>query len=1039
YPITPASPMGELADAWSAVGEDNIWGSKPLVVQMQSEGGAAGAVHGALQTGSLTTTFTSSQGLLLMIPNMYKIAGELTSTVFHIAARSLASQGLSIFGDHSDVMAARGTGWGMLFANSVQECQDFALIAQAAALKSRVPFLHIFDGFRTSHEINKIEQLDDDDIRALIDDDAVRAHRSRALSPDRPFIRGTAQNPDVYFQARETVNPFYTATPGIVEEVMEQFAARTGRRYGLFDYSGAPDAERVIVLMGSGAETVEETINWLVAQGEKVGLVKVRLFRPFSVEHFFAALPATVRSVAVLDRTKEPGSAGEPLYQDVLTAIAETDTQYAIRNTPPPRVFGGRYGLSSKEFTPAMVKAVFDEAAKARPKNHFTIGIFDDVSHTSLDFDPEFDIEPDNVVRAVFWGLGSDGTVSANKNSIKIIGEETDNFAQGYFVYDSKKSGARTVSHLRFGPKPIQSAYLIRQANFVAVHQFGFLRRYDVLGLAEEGATVLLNAPYPPQEVWEQLPRMVQEQIIRKKLKLYNIDAYALAAELNLGVRINTIMQAGFFAISGVLPQDEAIARIKEAIRKSYGKRGETIVKRNFAAVDAAVAHLHRIPVPAQAESRLEMLPPVPGTAPTFVQNVTAQMIAGNGDLLPVSALPNDGAWPSATTRWEKRNIALEAPVWDPDVCIQCGKCVLVCPHAVIRAKVAAPEAFAHAPEGFLTSPARWREMDGLQYTLQVAIEDCTGCSLCVEVCPAKNKSAVGRKAVNMEVQPPLLEKGQRDWEFFLGLPEFDRTGQVCTNGHGKVTVDALVSTGSTDGAHPSIHFTNVKNIQLLQPLFEFSGACAGCGETPYLKLISQLYGDRTIIANATGCSSIYGGNLPTTPWATNADGRGPAWSNSLFEDNAEFGLGMRLTLEKQQAYAIELLERLRAYIGDDLAGDLIAGAGQSDEEGIQAQRLRVEELKGTLHGLLSLTPSPAVAAAEWKRIEFTAKDLLSLADVLVHKIVWIVGGDGWAYDIGYGGLDHVLASGRNVNILVMDTEVYSNTGGQSSKATPLG
>ena len=1054
YPITPASPMGELADAWAALGDDNIWGSKPLVVQMQSEGGAAGAVHGALQTGSLTTTFTASQGLLLMIPNMYKIAGELTSTVFHIAARSLAAQGLSIFGDHSDVMAARGTGWAMLFANSVQECQDFALIAQAATLRSRIPFLHIFDGFRTSHEINKIEQLDDDDIRAVIDDDAVRGHRSRALSPDRPFIRGTAQNPDVYFQARETVNPFYAATPGIVEEAMEQFAERTSRAYRLFDYTGAADAERVIVLMGSGAETVEETVNWLVEQGEKVGLVKVRLFRPFSVEHLLAALPASVRTIAVLDRTKEPGSAGEPLYQDVVTAIAEGGLGTGERGLGV-RVFGGRYGLSSKEFTPAMVKAVFDEAAKEKPKNHFTIGIFDDVSHTSLDFDPEFDIEPANVVRAVFWGLGSDGTVSANKNSIKIIGEETDNFAQGYFVYDSKKSGARTVSHLRFGPKPIQSSYLIRKANFVAVHQFGFLRRYDVVAQAEEGATVLLNAPYAPEDVWTQLPRMVQEQIIRKKLKLYNIDAYALAQELDLGVRINTIMQAGFFAISGVLPQDEAIERIKEAIRKTYGKRGEALVKRNFAAVDAALAHLHRIPVPAQADSRVEMLPSVPGTAPAFVQNVTAQIIAGNGDLLPVSALPNDGTWPSATTQWEKRNIALEVPVWDPDVCIQCGKCVMVCPHAVIRAKVGTPEAFAHAPEGFETSPARWREMEGMQYTLQVAMEDCTGCTLCVEICPAKNKSAVGRKAINMESQPPILEKGVRDWDFFLSLPEFDRTGVVHTNGNGKVTVD------TPPADHSSIHFTNVKNIQLLQPLFEFSGACAGCGETPYLKLISQLYGDRTIIANATGCSSIYGGNLPTTPWATNADGRGPAWSNSLFEDNAEFGLGMRLTLEKQRAYAIELVERLRAYIGDDLAGDLIAGADKSEREAsatgtpasatgtpakpetseaaIQSQRLRVEELKGTLHGLLSLTPSPAVAAAEWKRIEFAAKELLSLADVLVDKIIWIIGGDGWAYDIGYGGLDHVLASGRNINILVMDTEVYSNTGGQSSKATPLG
>ncbi|MCC6168094.1 MAG: pyruvate:ferredoxin (flavodoxin) oxidoreductase [Caldilineaceae bacterium] len=995
YPITPSSVMGELADYWYANDEKNLWGTVPRVVEMQSEGGAAGAVHGALQSGALTTTFTASQGLLLMIPNLYKIAGELTSTVFHIAARSLAAQGLSIFGDHSDVMAARATGWAMLFAGSVQEVMDMALIAHSVTLKARVPFLHIFDGFRTSHEVSKIEKLSLQDIRALIDDDLVRAHRARALTPDNPFIRGTAQNPDVYFQGRETVNPFYAATPGIVQETMDRFAQMTGRQYHLFDYIGAPDAERVIIMMGSGSEATEETVNHLTAQGEKVGMVKVRLFRPFSAAHLVGALPAGVRKIAVLDRTKEPGGAGEPLYQDVVTALAEMLAVGQAPFTAMPRVVGGRYGLSSKEFTPAMVKAVFDELAKEQPKNHFTVGIHDDVSHTSLAFDPSFDIEPASVVRAMFWGLGSDGTVSANKNSIKIIGEETSNYAQGYFVYDSKKSGAQTVSHLRFGPKPIQSTYLINRANFVGVHQFGFLQQYKVLKQAMPGATVLLNAPFGPDEVWDQLPRVVQEEIVEKQLKLYVIDAYAVARELGLGIRINTIMQTCFFAISGVLPREEAIEQIKHAIRKTYGKRGEIVVRQNFAAVDASVAAMHQVEVPAQVTSTIEMPPTVPLEAPEFVQDVTAMMMAGEGDLLPVSAMPIDGTFPSATTQWEKRNIALEVPVWDPDICIQCGKCVLVCPHAVIRSKVVGEAELAGAPEGFLVADARWRELPDKKYTLQVSVEDCTGCTLCVEVCPAKDKRAVGRKAINMEPQLPLREEGRKHWAFFDKLPETPH-------------VDTL-------------RWNNVKNIQLLEPLFEFSLACAGCGETPYLKLVSQLFGDRAMIANATGCSSIYGGNLPTTPWAKNAQGRGPAWSNSLFEDNAEFGLGMRLTLDKQEEYARELVTRLRERIGGELV-DALLQADQSDAAGVEAQRERVAQLKERL----GESEDPVI------------RDLVSLADKLVKKNVWIVGGDGWAYDIGYGGLDHVLASGRDVNVLVLDTEVYSNTGGQSSKATPL-
>ena len=991
YPITPSSPMGEFADQWSVQGGKNIWGSVPLVQEMQAEGGAAGAVHGALQAGALTTTFTASQGLLLMIPNMYKIAGELTSTVFHIAARSVAAQGLSIFGDHSDVMATRATGFAMLFANSVQEAHDFALISQASTLASRVPFLHIMDGFRTSHEIMKIETLLEADLRALIDDDLVRAHRDRGLSPDRPAIRGTAQNPDVFFQARESVNRYYLAIPDIVQAQMDAFAAQVGRQYHLFDYVGASDAERVIVMMGSGAEATQEAVEHLVASGEKVGLVKIRLYRPFSTEHLLAALPETTQVIAALDRTKEPGGAGEPLYQDVVTAISESERSV--------KVIGGRYGLSSKEFTPAMVLGLFTEMTQAKPKNHFTLGIFDDVTHTSLEYDPNLDIESDNVTRAMFWGLGSDGTVGANKNSIKIIGEDTDFYAQGYFVYDSKKSGARTISHLRFGENPIHSSYLIQHANFVAVHQFGFLERFDVLGNAAKGATFLLNSPYSATEVWDYLPRKIQETIIDKQLEFYVINAYDVAKEIGMGNRINTIMQTCFFAISGVLAEAEAIDKIKNAIRKTYGKRGEVVVRKNFAAVDAALGHLEQVSVPDTVTSSLELPPVVASHAPDFVQNVTAEIIAGRGDLLPVSALPDDGTYPSGTTQWEKRNIAQEVPIWDPEVCIQCGKCVLVCPHAVIRGKVFAESDVSDAPEGFEYVPAKWRGLEDKYYTLQVAVEDCTGCSLCVEVCPAKNKRAAGRKAINMEPQLPVREKGKRDWAYFLDLPEYSDTGD--------------------DGA---LKFTNVKDVQLKLPMFEFSGACAGCGETPYLKLLSQLFGDRSIIANATGCSSIYGGNLPTTPWSQDKQGRGPAWSNSLFEDNAEFGIGMRFTLDKQQTYAKELLEALRAELGDSLVDSLLT-ADQSSEAGIHSQRERVAALKDALTG----KDSPK------------AKDLMNLADKLVKKTVWIVGGDGWAYDIGYGGLDHVLASGQNVNVLVLDTEVYSNTGGQSSKATGLG
>jgi pyruvate-ferredoxin/flavodoxin oxidoreductase len=1005
YPITPSSPMGEWADQWSADGQTNIWGSTPLVVEMQAEGGAAGAVHGALQAGALTTTFTASQGLLLMIPNMYKIAGELTATVFHIAARSIAAQALSIFGDHSDVMAARNTGFAMLSANSVQEVTDFALIATAATLEARVPFLHFFDGFRTSHEISKMSPLSDDLLRVMIDDELMRAHRARGLTPDSPVLRGTAQNPDVFFQARESVNPFYNACPGIVQSAMDKFAQLTGRQYELFEYSGPPDAERVLVLMGSGAETAVATAAYLADQGEKVGVLKVRLYRPFASETFVQALPATVKAIGVLDRTKEPGATGEPLYLDVVTAVVEAIAEGTAPFATIPRIIGGRYGLSSKEFTPGMVKAVFDELQQASPKNHFTVGIHDDVTHTSLPWDKSFDVEADDVVRAVFYGLGSDGTVGANKNSIKIIGEGTPNYAQAYFVYDSKKAGSVTVSHLRFGERPIHAPYLINRASFVGCHQFTFLERFDLLRLAAPEATFLLNSPYGPDDVWDKMPRSVQQEIIDKKLNFYVVDGYQVAKETKMGRRINTIMQTCFFALSGVLPTDEAIAAIKTAIKKTYGKRGEAVVEQNYAAVDAALAHLHHVSVPDVATSSFERPSVVPEYAPEFVQSVTARIIEGLGDDLPVSALPIDGTYPTGTTQWEKRNITTEIPVWDPDICIQCGKCAFVCPHSVIRMKVYDPQKLENAPATFKSTEARYKEFKGQAYTLQVAPEDCTGCHLCVEVCPVKNKRQPKFKAINMMPQAPLREPERENWEFFLDLPKIDRS---------------------------IIPLNQVKYNQLLDPLFEFSGACAGCGETPYLSLLTRLFGDRALIANATGCSSIYGGNLPTTPWAQNENGRGPAWSNSLFEDNAEFGMGMRVALDQRLEAATNSLRTMRDLLGTLLV-DSILYADQLNETDIQEQRERVVELKERIKGLL-FGDEGGVG-----NFQSQLANLLSMADILVKKNVWIVGGDGWAYDIGFGGLDHVLASGRNVNVLVLDTEVYSNTGGQMSKATPRG
>ncbi len=991
YPITPSSPMGEYIDEWTAAGKTNIWNTIPLVQEMQSEAGAAGAVHGALQRGALTTTFTASQGLLLMIPNMYKIAGELTATVFHVAARSLAAQGLSIFGDHSDVMATRATGFALLSSCSVQEVMDFALIAQRATLESRIPFIHFFDGFRTSHEINKIQVIEDDHIRQMIDDRRVIEHRNRGLTPDDPVIRGTAQNPDVYFQARETVNRYYEQCPDLVQQAMDQFAGLTGRQYKLFDYYGPADAERIMIIMGSGAETAQDTVDYLSQQGEKVGLLKVRLYRPFSIRHFVAALPETTRSIAVMDRTKEPGASGEPMYLDVVNAISEARREHGLKIDP--YIIGGRYGLSSKEFTPAMIKAVFDELKKDKPKNHFTVGINDDVTHTSLEFDAAYTIESESGIRAIFYGLGSDGTVSSNKSSIKIIGENTDKFAQAYFVYDSKKAGSMTVSHLRFGPKPIHSAFLVSRANFVGCHQFNFLDKYDVLEKLDPSGVFLVNSPYSKEEIWNHLPQKVQETIIAKNVKFYTIDAYKIARDSGMGGRINTIMQTCFFAISGVLPREEAIEAIKTQIKKVYGKKGEEIVKMNFAAVDRTLDHLFEVDYPKEVSSSVPMKAAVPSEAPDFVQQVTARMIAQKGDQLPVSAMPVDGTYPVGTSKWERRNIAQEIPEWDPAVCIQCGKCVAVCPHSVIRTKIYEPSYSDSAPDGFLSTACKDRELAEKKYTIQVAPEDCTGCAICVDVCPAKNKSETRLKAINMKPQAPILEREKVNWDYFTQIPETDRS---------------------------LVKHSSIRGVQSLEPLFEFSGACAGCGETPYIKLMTQLFGDRALVANATGCSSIYGGNLPTTPWTKNEEGRGPAWSNSLFEDNAEFGLGFRIALNKQTEYAAELIKNCESHIGTQLV-DAILNAQQIDEADIFEQRKRIEEAKHKLGN---------IDTAE-------ADHLRSVIDLLVKKSVWIIGGDGWAYDIGFGGLDHVMASGENVNILVLDTEVYSNTGGQMSKSTP--
>ncbi|HYM76389.1 MAG TPA: pyruvate:ferredoxin (flavodoxin) oxidoreductase [Candidatus Dormibacteraeota bacterium] len=987
YPITPSSPMGEWADQWASETVPNAWGSVPHVVEMQSEGGAAGAVHGALQTGSLATTFTASQGLLLMIPNMNKIAGELTPAAFHVTARTIATHALSIFGDHSDVMFCRMTGWAMLCSNSVQEAMDLALIAHAATLETRIPFLHFFDGFRTSHEVNKIEMLNEDDVRTMINMDRVIEHRQRALSPDHPVLRGTAQNPDVFFQIRETANPYYDAAPAKIQAVMDKFAETVGRSYHLFDYVGAPDAERVIVIMGSGAEVAHETVDYLNAHGEKVGLLKVRLYRPFSVKAFLSALPTTVRQIAVLDRTKEPGAIGEPLYLDVINALYE-----GVKADYAPQVVGGRYGLSSKEFTPAMVKGVYDNLKKDQPKDHFTIGINDDVTHTSLEYDASFSTEPDSVIRAMFYGLGADGTVGANKNSIKIIGENTDNYAQGYFVYDSKKSGAMTVSHLRFGPQPIKSSYLVSKANFIACHQWIFMERYDMLSALVPGGVFLLNSPFGKDELWDHLPREVQHQLIAKKARLYAIDAYKVARDAGMGSRMNVIMQVCFFAISKVLPGDEAIEAIRKSIRDTYGKKGEEVVRKNMLAVDETLAHMFEVKIPAAVSSKIELPPVFPG-APKFEREVLGTIYAGKGDELPVSVFSCDGTLPTASAQWEKRNLALEIPAWDSKICIQCGKCAMVCPHAVIRIKVYDSKELAGAPATFKSCDARDKEWAGMKYTIQVAPEDCTGCGICVDICPVKNKSEVRLKAINMVAQPPLRAPEKENWEFFLNIPELDRR---------------------------RIKVGTIRQQQVQEPLFEFSGACSGCGETPYVKLVSQLFGDRAVVANATGCSSIYGGNLPTTPWAKNADGRGPAWSNSLFEDNAEFGLGFRVSIDKQTEFARELLRRVAGTVGEELV-TAIVNAKQKDEADIYEQRQRVDLLKEKL---------AKVSTAD-------ARQLLSVADMLVKKSVWIIGGDGWAYDIGYGGLDHVLASGRNVNLLVLDTEVYSNTGGQASKSTP--
>ena len=997
YPITPASNMGEWSDEWSSLGIPNLWGTVPDVIEMQSEAGAVATLHGALQAGSLGTTFTASQGLLLMIPSMYKIAGELTPTVLHVSARALAAQALSIFGDHSDVMACRATGYAMLCSNSVQEVMDFALISQAATLESRVPFLHFFDGFRISHEVNKIEKISHEVVRAMIDEDLVTQIRERGMTPDRPIIRGTSQNPDVYFQGRETVNPYYARLPGIVQGVMDRFAKLTRRQYRLYEYVGAADAERVIALMGSGAGAVEETVQHLNARGEKVGLLKVRLFRPFDAAALLAALPASVRKIAVLDRTKEPGSDGEPLYKDVVAAAAQAAADGSL--AAMPRIVGGRYGLSSKEFTPAMVKGIYDELARDKPKNFFTVGIIDDVSDSNLAWDPDFRVDANaGVTACVFYGLGSDGTVSANKNSIKIISEETDNYGQGYFQYDSKKAGAITVSHLRFGPRPIHSTYLVGdgEAGFVACHQQVFLNRYEMLDKAREGATFLLNSQTPPDRVWDDLPIKMQRQIIEKKLDFYVIDAYGIAGATGMGRRINTIMQTCFFAISGILPRDEAIAKIKYMVEKTYGKKGRRLLDRNYAAIDASIAGLHQVQVPNEVTSRFEKAPVVAAGAPEFVQQVTATIIEGRGDSLPVSLIPADGTWPVGTAAYEKRNIALELPEWDDDLCTQCGKCPMVCPHAAIRAKVFPAEAAETAPSSFKHARARGRDFPtDYRIAFQVAPDDCTGCGLCVEVCPIRDPDDPKRKALTMTPSVEFHEQERANWDFFLGLAEYDRL---------------KLDPGKR------------KQAMVMQPLFEFSGACVGCGETPYIKLATQLFGDRMLMANATGCSSIYGGNLPTTPYTTNPEGRGPTWNNSLFEDTAEFGLGLRIAVDTQNRYALDLVRKLADRIGTDLAAAIFE-ADQGDEAGIFAQRERVAALKEKLRDMEGLE----------------AHALRATADQLVKKSVWLVGGDGWAYDIGYGGLDHVLASGRNVNILVLDTEVYSNTGGQASKSTPLG
>ncbi len=994
YPITPSSTMAELADQWTSEGKTNIWGDTPVVAEMQSEAGAAGALHGALQSGALATTFTASQGLLLMIPNMYKIVGELTPTVFHVAARAVATHALSIFGDHSDVMGVRQTGFAMLSSSSVQEAHDMALIAQAATLIARIPFLHFFDGFRTSHEVNKLTLLADEEIRAMIDDDLVLAHRQRALNPDNPVMRGTAQNPDVYFQGRETINQFQEAVPGIVESCFKKFAELTGRHYQLFEYFGHPEAERVVILMGSGADMARETVEYLENNGERVGVVQIHLYRPFSVEHLLRVLPKTTQVIAALDRTKEAGSTGEPLYLDLVTVLAEAAANGTL-GMPLPRVIGGRYGLSSKEFTPAMLKSVFDELKKDRPKNHFTVGILDDVAHTSLDWDPSFVIEPDHVFRAMFYGLGADGTVGANKNTIKIIGDDPNFFAQGYFVYDSKKSGSQTVSHVRFGPKPIRSSYLVQTANFIGCHQFNFVEKADVLKHAAPGATFLLNSPYSPDDVWDHLPRAVQQQIIDKGLSVYVIDGYKVARDTGMGTRTNTIMQTCFFAISGIMPKEEAIERIKNAIRKTYQKKGEEVVNKNFEAVDHTLAHLHKVAVPATVTSDRDVLPVVSPSAPEFVQRVTAMMMAGRGDELPVSLMPLDGTYPTGTTKWEKRNVSQFVPIWEPDICIQCGNCSYVCPHSVIRAKFYNEMHLEDAPEGFRSAPIDARGFPETRYTLQVYTEDCTGCGLCVEVCPAKSKEQVGVKAINMKIKEPFLETERGNIDFFETLPVNDRS---------------------------RVDFSTVRGAQFLEPLFEFSGACAGCGETPYIKLASQLFGDRLMIANATGCSSIYGGNLPTTPYSVNAEGRGPVWSNSLFEDNAEFGFGYRLCADQHVNLARNLLKDLAPSLESELVEALLV-APQMTESELRQQRARVLSLKQQLRNI------------EGDK----ARHLLSVADHLVRRSIWIVGGDGWAYDIGSSGVDHVLASGRNVNILVLDTEVYSNTGGQMSKSTPIG